>query len=462
MMTTTSAHHPHHGRARARWIGLLAAGAVVAALSRLPLNQPPADVAPPVPDTVDQAPQLDAAGTLGLLPPDQRVAFWERRVADGGSFLDMINLADAYLDRSRSSGSLDDLTLAARALDEAAKTAPYPDRVAVRRALVAFALHDFGGAKRRADAVLAGAPDDLAALGVAGDARLETGDLAGARTRYERLAELAPSPAAWSRLGRIAFLTGDLAGAERLVSRAAAAAREEGAPDAEAFYQFQLGDLNRAAGDLGQAEAAYAAALDALPDYVPAMAGLAAVFEATDRRPLAIDTLERATARLPQPELLAALGDLYQLSGDATRAEQQYRLVEEIGRLSAASGSVYDRQLVLFAADHRRGLAGAVTRARAELAARGDVYGHDALAWALYRRGDLDQAAAEAEAALSLGTPDPRLRYHAGLIAAARGEPDRAKALLRQAVRGIALLPPLQAQAARATLAELVASEVPR
>ena len=71
------------------------------------------------------------------------------------------------------------------ALDEAAETAPYPDRVIVRRAMVAFALHDFVGARRRADDVLQQSPDDLAALGVAGDARLETGDIAGARERYD-------------------------------------------------------------------------------------------------------------------------------------------------------------------------------------------------------------------------------------------------------------------------------------
>jgi tetratricopeptide (TPR) repeat protein len=398
---------------------------------------------------------LDGSGSLGLLPPSKRVAFWETRVAAGGSHLDLIHLADAYLDRSRASGALDDLERAATALDRAAETAPFPAQVTVRRALVAFALHDFGGAIERADAVLADAPEDLAALGVAADARLETGDLAGARERYQQLARLAPSPAAWSRLGRLAFLTGDVDGARRLVARAASVARDEGAPDAVAFYQFQLGDLCRAGGQLDKAEAAYSASLAALPDYVPAMAGLAAVLEATGRRGEAIDVLERATARQPQPELIAALGDLYALSGQKAKARMQYRLVEGIARLAAATGSVYDRQLVIFAADHRRGVANAVRRARAELAVRADVYGHDALAWALYRAGSLEEAAEQSRAALSLGTPDPRIAYHAGLIAAARGEREQAAALLLEALDGAAMLPPLQVPEARAALAAL-------
>jgi tetratricopeptide (TPR) repeat protein len=280
----------------------------------------------------------------------------------------------------------------------------------------------------------------------------------GARERYEQLARLAPSPAAWSRLGRLAFLTGDPDAAIRLVARAEDESRAAGAPDAEAFYALQLGDLRRATGDLDGAAAAYDRALAVQPDYVPAVAGLAAVHHVAGRDPEATQLLEAATARLPQPELVAALGDLYALAGRQRDADAQYRLVDGIAQLSAANGSVYDRQLTLFAADHGRDLAAAVRRAGAELAVRGDVYGHDALAWALFNAGQLDEAAAEATAAMALGTPDPRIAYHAGLIAAARGERDVALPLLRLAVRGGAMLPPLQLERARAELASLEAA----
>ena len=455
-MTTIQIRRPHPGRGTGRIIGAALALGLVLVITRVPLDRP-SITADPQPAGVDAVPALDGAGTLGLLPPEERVAFWEARIAAGGSFLDLIHLADAYLDRSRATGSLDDLELAATALDRAALTAPYPEQVSVRRALVAFALHDFAGAMRRADEVLAENPADLAALGVAGDTRLETGDISGARVRYEELARLAPSPAAWSRLGRLAFLTGDTTGAIRLVARAAATSLDEGAPDAVAYYQYQLGELRRAAGDLPGARAAYSASLRALPDYAPATAGLATVRATTGHLDEAIGLLERATARLPQPELVAALGDLYALDGRASEAEAQYRLVEGIAELSVATGSVYDRQLILFAADHERGIEGAVARARYELATRADIYGHDALAWALYRAGELDEAAVHADAALALGTNDPRLAYHAGLIAAARGDTGRAAELLGRAVQGVAFLPPLQAAAARDALSALEA-----
>ena len=104
--------------------------------------------------------------------------------------------------------------------------------------------------------------------------------------------------------------------------------------------------------------------------------------------------------------------------------------------MGQAAGSVYDRQLVLFAADHDRGVRAAVEMARAELEVRADIYGFDALAWALFKAGRLDEAAAAADQALSLGTPDPRLAYHAGMIAAAREETERARELLTAALTG--------------------------
>jgi len=97
----------------------------------------------------------------------------------------------------------------------------------------------------------------------------------------------------------------------------------------------------------------------------------------------------------------------------------------------------------------------AVARAQADLEVRSDVYAWDALAWALYHAGRLDEAAGAATQALVLGTPDPRLAYHAGMIAAARGETEEARRFLTQALAGAAYLPPLQVPIAERALADL-------
>ena len=169
----------------------------------------------------------------------------------------------------------------------------------------------------------------------------------------------------------------------------------------------------------------------------------------------AIRLLEKATAATPQPDLVAALGDLHALSGDVQGAEEQYALVERIGQLAAAGGGVFDRQLVLFAADHGGDVAAAVETAAASLEGRRDVYGLDAYAWTLFAAGRLDEAADVAREALAVGTPDPRIAYHAGMIAAAQGRIGDARELLATAVSGRAALPPLQAQRAADALAAL-------
>jgi len=55
----------------------------------------------------------------------------------------------------------------------------------------------------------------------------------------------------------------------------------------------------------------------------------------------------------------------------------------------------------------------------------------DAMAWALFKIGDLQSAQEHADEALRTDTVDPVILYHAGVIAAANGQRDRAAGLLR-------------------------------
>ena len=70
---------------------------------------------------------------------------------------------------------------------------------------------------------------------------------------------------------------------------------------------------------------------------------------------------------------------------------------------------------------HHRDTAHAVEIAAAELKARKDIYGYDAVAWARYNDGQAAQALAPAQQAVSLGTQDPNLLYHLGMIEIALG-----------------------------------------
>lgn len=405
-----------------------------------------------------------AAGPSELLLArfDRAIGAWNGNVASNpGDYVSATNLGSIYVVRARLTGDLGDYERALAAADRAVEIAPSYVPALSLRATILFALHDFAAALTEARNARGLDAGDLQALAIIGDASLELGDVDAARLAYTELERLAPSAPVYSRLARLAFLEGRTDDAVSLVERALEATSGEPASETTAFYAFQLGELHRARGHVTRAADAYQRALDDLPTYVPAAAGLALVHEAQGRRGEAIALLEAATARLPQPDLVAALGDLYALAGDSAAAERQYELAERIAELAESTGSVYDRQQVLFAADHDRGLAAAVARARAELAVRDDIYAHDALAWALFKAGRLDEAAAEAEAALSLGTRDPRLAYHAGLIAAAQGRNDDARRLLTAALEGAAYLPPLQVPVLEEALAGLAPEAAP-
>src|SRR5437773_11083403 len=179
-MTTreSPAPRPNHRWLR-RGVLILIAAVAVAGGSHLAAPSSPAelagaatapDIAAPGATSLDGATGSGAAG--GLVPPAERVAFWERRVSAAGSspsYLDLIYLADAYLDESRASGDLDDLKRAQTALGVAAGVTPDPKAVEGRQALVAFSLHEWQEALRIANGLLAQDPQNLAALGVSGD-----------------------------------------------------------------------------------------------------------------------------------------------------------------------------------------------------------------------------------------------------------------------------------------------------
>jgi tetratricopeptide (TPR) repeat protein len=432
------------GSYAANWLPRVPAPAAGLAPSSLPVSLAPAD-----------APAAGLSERL-LARFDRAITAWNTNVtSNAGDYVSATNLGNVYVGRARLTGDLADYERAVKAANRAIEiNATYLPARGLR-ATILFALHDFRGALAQAQAIRDLDAGNLQALATIGDANLELGDVVAARRAYAELQRAAPSAPVFSRLAHLAFVEGEPDRAIGLVQMAVDAVAGDPPSEAKAFYSFQLGELFRARGDLANAAAAYEQALDDLPTYVPAAAGLARIREAQGRRGEAIQLLEAATTRLPQPDLVAALGDLYALSGDPAAAERQYALAERIGQLAMATGSVYDRQLVLFAADHDRGVAKSVSRARVALKQRHDIYGHDALAWALFKDGELDEAAEEAHAALALGTQDPRLAYHAGMIAEAQGRTDEARRLLTAAHDGAAYLPPLQVPVLEAALADL-------
>ena len=129
-----------------------------------------------------------------------------------------------------------------------------------------------------------------------------------------------------------------------------------------------------------------------------------------------------------------ALADVYTKMGRQRDAELQRQLVEFIARLNALNRILYNRVLVDYYADHDINHKQAVELAAGEYAIRKDIYGEDALAWALYRDGHAAKALPHIVAALRFQTADARLYFHAGMIYKAVGQTNKARTNLKQAL----------------------------
>ncbi|NJN44080.1 MAG: tetratricopeptide repeat protein, partial [Anaerolineae bacterium] len=101
-------------------------------------------------------------------------------------------------------------------------------------------------------------------------------------------------------------------------------------------------------GDLQQAERYYQTTLRILENYYLGLAGMGKVSAAQGKLTTALAYYKKAVEIIPQPEFLAALGDLYFLTGEPELAQEQYDTVIFIGQLAERNSQVYNRQLAYF------------------------------------------------------------------------------------------------------------------
>jgi tetratricopeptide (TPR) repeat protein len=397
---------------------------------------------------------------VGTAPPtEEAISFFADRVRQNPQdAVGLTLLGQLHSLRARETGDVTSFERAEIALERALDLLPHSAPAGAALAEVYYAEHRFGDALRLARRVHRASPGTTQALATIGDAYLALGAYRKANEAYGALRDLGPKPPALARGAQLAWLHGRTERAIELMERAALASVEAGETGERAsWYEVRLGDLEFGRGRLDAAEFHYRRAMSIFDGSYQALAGLGRVHAAQGRFTEAIGLYERAVSVVPQPDLVAALGDLYAITGRPELADERYELVEAIGSLAASNRQVYDRQLAMFYADHDGNLDAALDLAMAEIEVRKDVFGYDALAWTLHKNDRNREAARAIEEALRLGTRDASLFFHAGMIYDALGREARAMRFLE---RSLALNPgfsPLQAGTARSTLERLMA-----
>src|SRR5947209_8673942 len=381
-----------------------------------------------------------------LLPSDDEgtmtaIRFLEDRVKrDPDDLIAYNKLAVYYLQLVRETGDVKYLELASRAAHASLNAVPKEQNLGglVMLAQSEYAAHDFLSARDHAKELTEYEPRKGYGYQMLGDALLELGDYDGANTAYARMKQFDGSTATTeTRFARLAMLHGDSNEATRRYTIALNIALDETPVSREtvAWCRWQLGETAFAIGDYKTAEQHYRDSLVTFPDYYRALFGLGRALAAQNDLAGAIEQIERAVRRLPDPVYVAALGDLYKLTGREKEAATQYELVEYIARLNQLNGTLYNRQLALFYADHDLKAEEAYANAKREYEARRDVYGADAVAWTALKAGKVVEAQAAIRDALHLGIRDARLFYHAGMIARAAGDKSSARDFIERTLK---------------------------
>ena len=332
--------------------------------------------------------------------------------------------------RASIAGDLAQLGVVERAIERAVPLLTHRGDLYLLKANVAFKLHKLGDVEAALSAIpIAGRCIEACLLRA--DLDFQYGRYREAEAGYIGTREAERS---WGGLARLAYFRGkmgDLEGADRLYREAEdeLTAKEM---RSYAWLEVQRGFLAFSRGAYADARTHYDRADAAYPGYWLVDEYQAELLGAEGRHTEAIELFQRLVAANDRPDLQQAIAELCEIAGqlDAARHWRERALSGYLQ--SVQRGEVhYFHHLADYYADVAQDGAAAVTWARADLQLRENFATQSALAWALYRNAELDEARSWMDRALASGVVDAHLLFRAAKIYAGAGRhfPERAKQL---------------------------------
>jgi tetratricopeptide (TPR) repeat protein len=365
---------------------------------------------------------------------DSNIAFYEgvaRRDPTGGMALGQLALF--YMRRARATGDYQDVLRS-----ESAARKSLGNRGAhntrARQALAASLLseHRFGDALGVAQDLAGRDASSAAFRASVGEIQMELGHYDDARASFASVAGNTSDLSVAPRLARWLELEGHPDSAYRLMNASLLAVvdRRDVPAEQKAWFWLRLGDLQLRRGRIGEAAIDYQNGLAAHPDDYRLLTATAKLEGARHEWRKAIDFGERAVAVSFDPATLGVMSDAWAALGDSAKANE-YAHAMEIAVSKQATA--YHREWSLFLLNHGLRVPEVLAKTQEELRTRQDIYGYDALAWALHASGRDGEARDAMRHALALGTQDAMLFYHAATIDRALGKRDIAAAELERA-----------------------------
>jgi tetratricopeptide (TPR) repeat protein len=331
----------------------------------------------------------------------------------------------AVYQRAVLTGDLAELEAAEPLIDEAIGQIRFPGDLYFLKANLAFKLHRLGDVRRNLEAVpsLVTTPEGRA---MRADLDFQEGRYEAARREYE---SLIAENRTWDNLVRLAYFEAKFGDSVRADSLYAEAEDELTAKEMRsyAWVELQRGLLDLAEGRHEDAAVHYERAERAYSGHWVVAEHRAELLGAQGKFDEAATVYEQVVAQVLRPELQQGLGELYSVMGEHDRAQAWFDTVLAAYLESTRRGSVhYYHHLVDFYADVRKDGTEAVKWARKDIELRNNFSTQAALAWALFRQGEMREAVGQINLALSSGAKGAHLFSQAAKIFRAAGDPEQA------------------------------------
>jgi len=379
----------------------------------------------PVAATAPALPTADATLAAIPTPPartaaDHGIAKWAgllRRSPNDDKL--WVRLGDTLMQKPRETADPHYYGYAEQAYQQALARNPKSADAMTGLAWVTSDRNQFGKSTEWANKAVALDPQNNTAYGLLGDADAAQGNYDAAYADYQKMLDIRPDIASYSRGARLLSLDGNSRKAMWLMVKAI----KTGSPYAEntAWCRTQLALMLFDQGALLPAEQTLRDALKTTPRDAQALAAMGLLKAARGSYPEAITYYKKSVAVAPDLTSLAALGDLYALTGRPAEAERQYAQVEALHARNAEAGVDDHMQMAQFYADHDRSLPQALQLAEQNKASH-NINDADTLAWCYYKNGREEEAKAAIQTALARHTPDAAILFHAGMIYAKVGD----------------------------------------
>jgi tetratricopeptide (TPR) repeat protein len=322
--------------------------------------------------------------------------------------------------RAALTGRLDEFATAETGIAEALQQiGPWPD-LCLLKANLDMKFHRLEETKRALD-MAPGLAASFPGRVVWADIHLQEGRYQEAKEACETLIA---EDRTWDNLARLAYWEskfGDLAEAERLYGEA-----EDEITAKEmrgyAWVELQKGLLHLRRGRYDDAAGHYSRAGEGYTGYWLVDDHMAELLGSEGKYDEAVSRYERVLAANPRPELQQAFGELFAAMGDQEQADKWFdEALAGFLEASNQGGVHYYHHLVDFFSDVRVNGPAAVTWARRDFELRRNFATEGALAWALYRDGQIEEARRMMDSALASGVRDAHLFAKAATIKAAAG-----------------------------------------